>query len=146
MPYTRDEKPLSICSEKVQDHGSPSRVRSLTKRILGLFKPPPELHTSTLKNTPQNPHAQEEQPGEGTDASRIAQPPYLGCRGLHKRLRQGTTTCLKRVCCLRNDGWLVVFTEGSDTSVLNSGRHLPHSHISKNQSARTWNKSATKEI
>jgi hypothetical protein len=50
MPHIRDEKPLNICSEKVQDHGSTSWVRSLSKRIIGQSKPPPELH---IKNTSQ---------------------------------------------------------------------------------------------
>jgi hypothetical protein len=39
---------------------------------------------------------------------------------------------------------LVVLKESSNTRVLSSGRHSPHSHNSKIKSARTWNKSATK--
>jgi len=54
MPHIRGEVPLRICSKKVKYHGSTSRVRSLAKRIIGLFKTPPELHTSILK-TPHKP-------------------------------------------------------------------------------------------
>jgi hypothetical protein len=48
MPHIRDEEPLNICSEKVQDHGSTSWVRSLVKENYRTVKPPPELHTRTL--------------------------------------------------------------------------------------------------
>jgi hypothetical protein len=48
MPHIRDEEPLNICSEKVQDHGSTSWVRSLVKENFRTVKPPPELHTRTL--------------------------------------------------------------------------------------------------
>jgi hypothetical protein len=48
MPHIRHEEPLNICSEKVQDHGSTSWVRSLVKENYRTVKPPPELHIKTL--------------------------------------------------------------------------------------------------
>jgi hypothetical protein len=83
MPHIRDEEPLNICSEKVQDHGSTSRVRSLAKRILGLLN----LHQNFTQEHSTNPHARIEQLGGGMTVLRMAQPPYLGCRDPHKTLR-----------------------------------------------------------
>jgi hypothetical protein len=94
MPHIRDEEPLNICSEKVQDHGSTSWVRSLVKENFRTVEPPPELHTRTLhrpscKNRTArewdgclgdghstNPHARIEQLGSGTTVLGMAQPTY----------------------------------------------------------------------
>jgi hypothetical protein len=37
MPHSRDEVPQKICSEKVKDHKSTSRDRSLAKRMIRLI-------------------------------------------------------------------------------------------------------------
>jgi hypothetical protein len=86
MPHIRDEEPLNICSEKVQDHGSTSLVRSLVKENYRTVKPPPELHTSLPREHPTNPHSRIHQLG-GNTVFRMAQPPYLGCRDPHKNHR-----------------------------------------------------------
>jgi hypothetical protein len=83
MAHIRDEEPLNICSEKVQDRVSTSRVRSLAKRILGLLN----LHQNFTQEHSTNPHARIERLGDGTVVLRMAQPPYLGCRGPHKTLK-----------------------------------------------------------
>jgi hypothetical protein len=44
MPHTRDEVPLRICSEKVKNHGSTSRVRSLAKRMKRLIATKEKTH------------------------------------------------------------------------------------------------------
>ena len=44
MPHTRDEVPLRICSEKVKNHGSTSRVRSLAKRMNRLIATKEKTH------------------------------------------------------------------------------------------------------
>jgi len=70
MPHIRDEEPLNICSEKVQDHGSTSWVRSLVKENFRTVKPQPDF----TQEHSTNPHARIEQLGSGTVVLGMAQP------------------------------------------------------------------------
>jgi hypothetical protein len=58
MPHTMDEVPQKLCSEKVKDHRSTSRVRSLAKRMNRLVATKKKTHLNiTQKFLESNPHA-----------------------------------------------------------------------------------------
>jgi hypothetical protein len=59
MLHSRDEVPQKICSEKVKNHGSTSRVRSLGKRKKGLVATKEKSHLKTPHRNfwKSNPHA-----------------------------------------------------------------------------------------
>jgi hypothetical protein len=104
MPHIRDEEPLNICSEKVQDHGSTSWVRSLAKENYRAVKTPPELHTRTL----HKPSCKNRTARRWDGCLKDGPATLLSVPQPSQDTQIEDDRLMKRVC------WLVVITEGSN--------------------------------
>jgi hypothetical protein len=107
---------------KVQNHGSPSRVRSLAKRSNGLLN-----HPETLTPTSPNPHTKIVPEKRGTTASLVTP---LRCRGLqgHRSiLKEGTAGC-NEISLVEGGGRLVTVKEDSKISTFRRGKITLNTH------------------
>jgi hypothetical protein len=80
MPHSRDEVPLKICSEKVKNHGSTSRVRSLSQE------------NERLVATKEKPHLKHhtEISGNQTLMHKTITQKFLEIKPLLQRIAKGT--------------------------------------------------------